>query len=91
MFNNLQMVLNQKGISTKQYAEFLGIGEKNLLNKMNGTSDFTYLEFMRTCNLLLPEYKADYLFTDYSQTNVPNSCQSCTSPCSMPYPDGKAA
>ncbi len=28
MFDNLRIALHQKGISVKQYAEILGIGEK---------------------------------------------------------------
>jgi transcriptional regulator with XRE-family HTH domain len=64
MFVNLRTALFQKGISMKQYAEFLGVGEKTVQNKLKGTTDFTYPEFRKTCTLLLPEYNADYLFAD---------------------------
>lgn len=66
MFANLRNALFQKGISMKQYAEFLGVGEKTVQNKMKGATDFTYPEFKKTCTLLLPEYNADYLFTECS-------------------------
>lgn len=65
MFTNLRTALYQKGISLKQYAEFLGVGEKTVQNKLKGITDFTYPEFKKTCTLLLPEYNADYLFTEY--------------------------
>ncbi len=61
MFNNLRTALRQKGISVRQYAEILGIGEKTAQNKLTGRTDFTYPEFRKTCTLLY-EYNADYLF-----------------------------
>ena len=63
MFHNLRMALRQKGISVKQYAEVLGIGEKTVQNKLTGKTDFTYPEFSKTCTLLF-EYNADYLFAE---------------------------
>ena len=63
MFHNLRTALQQKGISVKQYAEVLGIGEKTLQNKLAGRTDFTYPEFRKTCTLLC-EYNAYYLFAE---------------------------
>ena len=63
MFANLRTALQQKGISTKQYAEVLGVEEKTAQNKLIGRTDFTYPEFIKTCALLF-EYTADYLFTE---------------------------
>ena len=63
MFHNLRMALRQKGISVKQYAEVLGIGEKTVQNKLTVKTDFTYPEFRKTCTLLF-EYNADYLFAE---------------------------
>lgn len=62
MFRNLKVALDQKNISIKQYAEFLGVGEKTIQNKLKGVTDFTYPEFKKTCTFLFPEYCADYLF-----------------------------
>lgn len=62
MLKNLREALRRKGISVKQYAEFLDVSEKTIQNKINGQTDFTYPEFDKTCKLLLPEYNADYLF-----------------------------
>lgn len=68
MYINLKNILYQKNISIKQYAEFLGIGEKTVQNKLKGITAFTYPEFKRTCTLLLPEFNADFLFSE-SQSN----------------------
>lgn len=69
MYSNLRNVLYQKGISVKQYAEFLGVSEKTVQNKLQGVTAFSYPEFKRTCSLLLPEYNADYLFTECQSEN----------------------
>ena len=71
MYSNLKYVLYEKNIAIKQYAECLGIREKTVQNKLQGITDFTYPEFKRTCKLLLPEYSADYLFTeDFEQKSI---------------------
>lgn len=62
MFKNLRQALADKGITMKAYAEFLGVTEKTLQNKMNGVTEFTYGEVERTSKFLLPQYKIDYLF-----------------------------
>ena len=62
MFKNLRQVLTDKGITMKAYAEFLGVTEKTLQNKMNGITEFTYGEVERTSKFLLPQYRVDYLF-----------------------------
>lgn len=62
MFYNLRNALTRKGLTIKQYAEVLGVGDKTIQNKMTGKTDFTYPEFKKTC-ALLSEYNADYLFT----------------------------
>lgn len=61
MFNNLKTELNKNGISAKEYAQILGISEKNLENKLSGKEDFIYSELTRTCTLL-KIYSIDYLF-----------------------------
>lgn len=63
MFYNLRNALYQKGISTKQYAEILGVAEKTAQNKLTGKTDFTFREFKMTCAVLF-EYNADYLFAE---------------------------
>ena len=74
MLNNLRMALCRKGISVKQYAEILGVGEKTAQNKLVGKTDFTYPEFRKTCALLF-EYNADYLFATEGETVSKADCK----------------
>lgn len=64
MYSNLKSILYKKNIAIKQYAEFLGVSEKTVQNKLQGITDFTYPEFKKTCSLLLPEYNSDFLFAE---------------------------
>ena len=61
MFANLKAALYRKCIPIKEYARFLSVSEKTARSKLNCTTEFTYTEFKKTCNLL-PDYSADYLF-----------------------------
>lgn len=61
MYKNLEAILNSKGISKKQLGIILGISEKTVFNKINGTTDFTYSEFKKVMTLL-NEFNADYVF-----------------------------
>lgn len=70
VYQNLKYALKQKNISIKKYAEFLEINEKTVQNKLNGTTDFTYREFKKTCNFLFPEYNADFLFLFNQSENI---------------------
>lgn len=67
MYKNLRETLTTKRISIKSYAEFLGLSEKSVQNKINEETDFTYPEYRKTCKFLLPEYSPDYLFATDSQ------------------------
>lgn len=62
MFKNLRQALTDKCITMKAYAEFLGVTEKTLQNKMNGITEFTYDEVERTSKFLFPQYKIGWLF-----------------------------
>lgn len=65
--NNLKEALSRKNITTKSFAEFLGVSEKTAQNKLSGKTEFTYSEFKKITTFLLPEYNAEYLFaTDES-------------------------
>ena len=65
MYKNLKDALYQERISLKQYSNILGVAVKTAANKINGITDYTYPEFIKTCTLLA-KYSADYLFTEYS-------------------------
>lgn len=46
MYKNLVKILNEKKITMKAYAEFLGISEKTVQNKVYGRTEITlYLRF----------------------------------------------
>lgn len=66
MYKNLIEILRKKGITNRAYAEYLGITEKSVWNKLQGKTEFTLGEAQRTC-LLLPEYKLDYIFAPEEQ------------------------
>lgn len=61
---NLKKTLSNKGISIKAYASVLGISEKSAWNKLNGETEFTISEALKTKKELLPEYDLEYLFGD---------------------------
>lgn len=64
VYKNLRRALYDNKISTKKYADILHANEKIITSKINGSVDFTYPEFLKTCTLL-PEYNADYLFAAF--------------------------
>ena len=55
MFINLRKALDRRCISLREYADFLGISEAAVQDKLEGG---------KTCDLLLPEYNADFLFAE---------------------------
>ncbi len=50
-------------IGLNGYAKLLGVSGKTLYNKLTGTSDFSYPEYLRLKSLL-PKYNIDYLLTE---------------------------
>lgn len=62
MFKNLAKILSEKKITMKAYAEFLGISEKTVQNKIYGRTEFTLGEAKKTCKFICPEYRMDFVF-----------------------------
>lgn len=62
MYKNLVKILNEKKITMKAYAEFLGISEKTVQNKIYGRTEFTLGEATKTCSFICPEYRMDFVF-----------------------------
>ncbi len=62
MYKNLVKILSGKKITMKGYAEFLGISEKTVQNKIYGRTEFTLGEAVKTCSYICPEYKMDFVF-----------------------------
>lgn len=66
-YKNLKDALQAHGITQREFAEFLGISEEAVMNKLNGETDFTYREYRKTCKFLFPGLNPDLLFT---KTNI---------------------
>ena len=64
---NAKRALAQKSIPMKMLADYLGISEKSLYNKLTGSTEFTYGE-ARKLHELLPEYSLEYLMTQEDAT-----------------------
>lgn len=62
MFKNLKKILDDKGITVKAYAEFLGVSEKTAHNKIQGKTEFLFSEVIKTCTFICPEYRMEYVF-----------------------------
>lgn len=62
MYKNLITILANRKITLKAYAEFLGVSEKTVQNKLYGRTDFTLGEAARTCTFICPEYRMEYVF-----------------------------
>lgn len=61
MLGNMIFELRRKNITNKAVAELIGASEKTIVNKLNGTSEFTVSEAMTINVNLLPEFKLAYL------------------------------
>lgn len=59
----LKKILENTPLGLKGYAKLLDMADKTLYNKLTGTSDFSYPEYLRLKELL-PEYNIDYLLSD---------------------------
>lgn len=70
MYKNLLEILNKKKITMKAYAEFLGVSEKTVQNKVYGRTEFTLGEATKTCSFIAPEYKLDFVFEREEETAV---------------------
>ncbi|MDE7445922.1 MAG: DNA-binding protein [Lachnospiraceae bacterium] len=62
MYKNLMKILSDKKITMKAYAEFLDVSEKTVQNKVYGRTEFTLGEAIKTCTIICPEYKLDFVF-----------------------------
>ena len=70
MYGNLARVLRERKITMKAYAEFLGVSEKTIQNKMSGRTEFTLDEALKTCAIICPEYKLDFVFERTENTVI---------------------
>lgn len=63
MLGNMIAELRRKNITNKAVAELIGAAEKTVVNKLNGTSEFTVAEAISINVNLLPEFRLSYLCT----------------------------
>jgi hypothetical protein len=61
MLGNMIHELRRKNITNKAVAELINSSEKTVVNKLNGTSEFTISEAMAINENLLPEFRLSYL------------------------------
>lgn len=63
MLGNMIHELRRKNITNKAVADVINASEKTVVNKLNGTSEFTISEAMAININLLPEFRLSYLCT----------------------------
>lgn len=63
MLGNMIAELRRKNITNKVVASVIHTSEKSVVNKLNGTTEFTISEAMAINVNLLPEFKLSYLCT----------------------------
>lgn len=61
MLGNMISELRRKNITNKAVAEVIDASEKSVVNKLNGTTEFTISEAMAININLLPEFNLSYL------------------------------
>ena len=69
MYVNLRNLLNKRGISTKQYGQYLGVSEKTAYNKLEGITELTLNEAIKT-RVMLPEYSFEYIFEESDKEEI---------------------
>lgn len=62
MYRRLIGQMAEKGITRKALASHLGTTEKTLRNKINGTTDFTWSEIIKTRDYVAPDMPLEELF-----------------------------
>ena len=63
--DNLKAEMHRNGLTVKDIMSTIGCSEKTARNKINGETDFTYLEAEKVWNLLFPGLRMEYLFCQH--------------------------
>ena len=61
MLGNMIHELRRKNITNKAVADVINVSEKSVVNKLNGTTEFTVSEAITINVNLLPEFRLSYL------------------------------
>ncbi|MEW4290073.1 helix-turn-helix transcriptional regulator [Rossellomorea marisflavi] len=62
MLNNLKAEMARKNIKGKDVAQFLGVRQATIYDKLNGHYGFSFYEALAIKNCFFPEYDLEYLF-----------------------------
>ena len=52
LFPNILAELARKGLTQKDYGEYLGLSPSSISDRLNGVSEFDLTEIKKTCELL---------------------------------------
>lgn len=69
MLSNLRTALSHERYTARFMADYLGISEKSVSNKLQGKTEFNLSEYQKLCKLL-PKYSASWLFYDAEKGEV---------------------
>lgn len=70
MLGNMIHELRRKNITNKAVADVINASEKTVVNKLNGTTEFTISEAMAININLLPEFRLSYLCANTDDTRT---------------------
>ena len=68
MYLRLKFEIIRKGLTIEQFASVVGMAEKTLRNKINGVTDFTWLECLKIRKELATEITLEELFEREEKT-----------------------
>ena len=63
MYLRLKFEITRKGYTIEEFAKKLNVAEKTLRNKINGVTDFTWLECLKIREILGTDLPLEELFT----------------------------
>ena len=62
MYLRLRYEITRKGFTIEQFAKVIGVSEKTLRNKINGATDFTWMECLMIREKLGTDIQLEELF-----------------------------
>lgn len=67
MYKNLLAEMTRNDYSVAKLAKEIGVTEKTLRNKLNGTTSFSWGEVLAIRKIVAPKIKLEELFADYKK------------------------
>ena len=68
MYKNLQAVMAKENITQREIAEYLGIHENSMGNKVSGKTPFTIEEVFKMKERFFPQYDIQFLLKAFSKS-----------------------